>query len=239
MRHFILYTAILLIVSSCSTYQYLTVDSTQLKKNDAKQLTFENDTLRLTYIFTGKDGPLNVNIYNKTGQPLYVNWKKSAYIRNEQSVSLFNNNVMILGHAYGKNYHTRYWTSTSSNFTASFALPEGVDFIPPATSISKELPQLGLTGSLETAMPDTVQDNRLAMTEAIDIKFKKIYFAADSSPVRFKSYLTFSLGDNNPKEFSETNLFYVAEIDETQSSPGDFVLYRQQGDQFYIKEKAH
>jgi hypothetical protein len=62
---------------------------------------------------------------------------------------------------------------------------------------------------------------------------------ADSSPVRFKSYLTFSLGDNDPKEFSETNLFYVAEIDETQSSPGDFVLYRQQGDQFYIKEKAH
>jgi hypothetical protein len=191
-----------------------------LKKNDGSRLTFENDTLRLTYIFTCKDGPLNVNIYNKTSQPLYVNWKKSAYIRNEQSVSLF-------------------WTSTSSNFTASFALPEGVDFIPPATSISKELPQLGLTGSLETAMPDTVRDNRLAMTAAIDIKFKKIRFAADSSPVRFKSYLTFSLGDNDPKEFSETNLFYVAEIDETETGPGDFVLYRQQGDQFYIKTKAH
>ncbi len=162
MRHFILYTAMLLIVSSCSTYQYLTVDSPQLKKNDGNQLTFENDTLRLTYIFTGKDGSLNVNIYNKTSQPLYVNWKKSAYIRSEQSVSLFDNNVMILGRAYGKNYYTRNWTSASSaNFTASFALPEGVDFIPPVSGISKALPRLGLTGSLETPMPDTVQKTKI------------------------------------------------------------------------------
>ena len=238
MRHFILYTAMLLIVSSCSTYQYLTVDSPQLTKNEGKQLTFENDTLRLTYIFAGKDGPF-VNIYNKTSQPLYVNWKKSAYIRNDQSVSLFNSNVMVLGYAHGKYHHTAYLTNASStNFTASFALPEGVDFIPPATSISKELPQLGLTGSLETPMPDTVHDNLLAMNFANDIKFKQIRFAADSSPVRFKSYLTFSLGDKNPNEFSEINLFYVAEIYETASKPGDFVLYRQQGDQFYIKQRA-
>jgi hypothetical protein len=239
MRHFILYTAILLTASACSTYQYLTVDSPQLKKNDLDQLTFENDTLRLTYNFTGKDGPLNVIIYNKTSQPLYVNWKKSAYIRNEQSVSLYNNNVIVLGHTYSKTYRTSNWTSSSSaNFAASFALPEGMDFIPPASSISKELPQLGLTGSLETPMPDTIQDKRLAITGMNDIKFKQIHFAADSSPVRFKSYLTFSLGDNNPKEFSETNLFYVAEIDETESSPDIFALYRQKGDQFYVKQRA-
>jgi hypothetical protein len=239
MRHFILYTSMLLITASCSTYQYLTFDSPQLTKNDAKQLTFENDTLRLTYSFTGKDGFLNVNIFNKTSQPLYVNWKKSAYIRNEQSVSLFNNNVMILGHAYGKNYHTGNWAGASStNFAAAFALPNGVDFIPPASSISKELPRLGLTGSLETPMPDTVQYKRLDITGAIDIKFQQIHFAADSSPVRFKSYLTFSLGDDNPKEFSETNLFYVAEIVESEIGPHNFALYRQQADQCYIRQKA-
>src|ERR1700722_499690 len=144
MRHFIVYTAMLLIVTSCSTYQYLTIDSPQLTKNEGKQLTFENDTLRLTYIFTGKDGPL-VNIYNKTGQPLYVNWKKTAYIRNDQSVSLVNSNVVVVRYAYGKYHHPAYQTNASSaNFPAPAALPEGVDFIPPATSISKELPQLGL-----------------------------------------------------------------------------------------------
>ncbi len=50
-------------------------------------------------ILPAKGGPLNVNIYNKTDQPLYVNWKKSALIRDERSTSLYNNYIMVSGAA--------------------------------------------------------------------------------------------------------------------------------------------
>lgn len=69
MRHIILPVLIVLTFGACSPYQYLTLDSTQLPKNDKKQFVWENDTLRLSYDFSGSGGPMSVNIYNKSTQP--------------------------------------------------------------------------------------------------------------------------------------------------------------------------
>lgn len=236
MRHFILPALFLLSLSSCSTYQYITLDSPQLPKNDKNQLTFENDTLRLTYNFTGKGGPLNVKIYNKTDQPLYVNWKKSALIRDERSTSLYNNYIMVSGAASAASYRIGKYAASRTNIAATVALPEGMDFIPPSSAISKDLLNLERTGILSAEVPDTLQEKKIRETDGMQLAaYKQLHYAEDQSPFHFKSYITFSIGNNNPQEFTETTSFYVGEVCQTHSAPELFPLYRQQGDQLYIK----
>jgi hypothetical protein len=240
MHRLILPTAFVLLLSACSTYQYMTVNSTQLKKNDHSQLIFENDTLRLTWRLVGKGGAVTLNIYNKTDQPLYVNWKKSAFIRDEQATSLFDNNVMIQGNSAAIAYRTGAATQVQGRYAASLSVPEGMDFIPPASSLSRQLPDLKRTGLLEVSLADTLQSKKLIATDGLSFtRYWQQHFGEDQSPLRFKSYMTFSLGSNNPKEFAETCSFYIGEICQTSSAPQFFALYRQQGDQFYITTSSN
>lgn len=236
MRHYLLAAVFLLSLTACSTYQYMTLDSPQLRKNDKNQLILENDTLRLTYNFQGKGGPISINIYNKSDQPLFVNWKKSALIRNEQSISLYNNNVTISGSTASQSYRWGKYTASYGRFAGSFALPEGMDFIAPGSGIYKDLPKLERTGMLATDIPDTVHDLQLIPADGtIGVAYKQLRYREDQSPVKFKSYITFSLGNNNPQEFAETASFYIGEVCQTHAEPEIFPLYRQQGDQLYVK----
>jgi len=235
MHRLILSVAFVLLLSACSTYQYMTVDSAQLKKDDHSQLTFENDTLRLTWRLEGKGGAVTLNIYNKTDQPLYVNWKKSAFIRNEQTTSLFDNNVMIQGNSAAFAYHTGTATQVHTRYAASLSLPEGIDFIPPASSLSRQLPDLQRTGLLQANLADTLREKKLIATDGLNYtRYMQQHFDEVQSPLHFKSYITFSIGNNNPPEFAETCSFYVGEICQTNSAPDFFSLYRPQGNQFYI-----
>src|SRR5258706_7879221 len=130
---------ILLTFSSCASYQYLTLDSPEVQKNNKKEFTWENDTMRLTYNFHGEGGPLSMTVYNKMDKPLFVNWKKSALIRDGQAFSLFDHNVQISGSYSGSSGGGRYFQSTSGNISGSFDLPEGMNLIPPGSYITKSL----------------------------------------------------------------------------------------------------
>jgi len=230
-------------LSSCSRYQYMTLNSSQLSKNDQHQLVFENDTIRLTYDFSGSNGPISVNVYNKTSQPLYVNWKKSALIRNEHALSYYDKNAYFWGTSDGYAYrfgnpHSALgsFTSTSSNFSGTVDLPEGMAFVPPGSSISKGLVLLSQSGPMVADIPDSIAEQRLTVDYNLLVgKYRKETFDASTSPVRFKSYLTFVLGSNNTLEFSESNEFFVEEALDTKNMPEDFPLYQQRGDKFYIK----
>jgi len=216
----------------------MTVNSSHLTKNDKHQLVFENDTVRLTYDFCGEGGPVSVNIFNKSSQPLYVNWKKSALIRNEHSLSFYDRNVYFSGDAYTSSYRFRNFAISSSSFTGSMALPEGMDFIPPGSDISKGLVFLSQSGPMVLEIPDSIAQQTVKNGDGITLsKYRKKNYDETTSPVRFKSYLTFSLGFNNASEFAESNDFYVDEAMDTQSLPENYPLYQQQGDKFFIKYK--
>jgi hypothetical protein len=220
MRHLILIAIILLSLSACSPWQYLTVNSTQLTRNDYNQLVFENDTMRLTFDIAGKDGEVNLRILNKTNQPINVNWLKSAFIRNQQSISLYNTFVTVHGRTFYYRYH--------NNFIASFVLPDSVGFIPPGTAIDKDLPNLASTGPLQIDFPDS---------SAKTAKFKQVHYDEANTPIRFSCYLTFSIGSDN-KVFTVTHHFYVSDVYLTDDRPESFSLYYGHGNQIYIRTKT-
>jgi hypothetical protein len=233
MRYLIPLVLIIAGLSSCTRYQYITVDSTRLTKNNKHQFVLENDTVRLTYDFNGGAGPVSVNVFNKTTQPLYVNWKKSALIRNERSLSYFNRNVYFSGYANTAGYRTGNFTGSGTDFAGSFALPDGMDFIPPGSSIAKELIYLTQSGPTVVEMPDSITQQRTDHG-LYGVKYRKRTYDETGSPIRFKSYLTFTLGFSNALEFAESCDFFVNEAIDTKSIPGEFSLYQQQGDKFFI-----
>lgn len=232
MRYFTLSLLAMLSLSACSSYQYMTLSSSQLRKNDKHQLVFENDTLSLTYDFGGKDAPVSISIFNKTSQPLYVNWKKSALIRDEHPISYFDREVPFSGET--NSYGNRY--VSSGTFSGSLTLPEGVSFIPPGSSISKGLLFLTQSGPTILSIPDSIVQQKTQNSYSTGpIKYRQRNYDEAESPLKFKSYLTFVLGLNNTQEFAESCDFYVSEAVETKAIPEDFPLYQFQGDQFFFK----
>ena len=167
----ILSAVVLFSMTACNPWQYMTVNSPQLTRNDFNQFVFENDTLRLIYDMAGDGGQVTLRIRNKTSQPLTINWEKSAFIRNQQSVSL---------------------------------------------------PQ-----------------KTMAETNGINsVKFRQLHYDEAGSPIRFKAYLTFTIGHDN-KEFSLTNNFYVSDVYQADGGPESFSLYHGHGDQIYIRQKTY
>jgi hypothetical protein len=228
----------MLFFSSCASYQYLTLDSSQLGKNDRKEFNWENDTMRISYNFTGQNGPMHVNIYNKTQQPLYVNWKKSALIRDQHSLSFYNSIIQASGTFSGNSYAVvlRGTRSSGGDFNASINLPEGTDFIAPGSGIDKDLPAIAQSGNLLEPIPDSVQSIKIADEYGNPVgKIKKVTFTETESPVQFRSYMTFSLGPSPMNEFSVSHSFYVQEIVQTPIEPANFIEYRSQGDQLFVK----
>ena len=194
MRNIILSVLILLNFSSCITYQYFTIDSSQLQKDDQKVFATENDTLRLTYSFSGGGGPVTIAIFNKTDQPLFINWSKSAFIRSDTSYSLFGSNSVFAGSAVGNRYGITQLTGTVNVQPAS-------EFIPPQTKISRTTINLDRSAALRIAIPDTCKKQLLTTQDgALESYFLATYNEVQS-PIRLKSYLTFTIGQGTGTEF--------------------------------------
>src|SRR5579863_371491 len=219
-------------MTACNPWQYMTVNSPQLSRNEFNQFVFENDTLRLIYDMAGDGGQVTLRILNKTSQPLTINWEKSAFIRNQQSISLIDKDVIIHGRTIR---YSRY----SSTFIGSFPHSGDVGLIPPGSEISNDLPTLAKTGPLQVYVPDSLPQKKLAETNGINsVKFRQLHYDESGSPIRFKAYLTFSIGHDN-KEFSLTNNFYVSDVYQADGGPESFSLYHGHGDQIYIRQKTY
>jgi|GEM_PF-1077724 hypothetical protein len=219
-------------MTACNPWQYMTVNSAQLTRNEYHQFIFENDTLRLIYDMAGDGGQVSLRILNKTSQPLTINWEKSAFIRNQQSISMIDKDVIIHGRTIR---YTRY----TSTFIGSFPQPGNVGLIPPGSEISNDLPTLEKTGPLQVFVADSLPQKKLAETNGVNtIKFRQLHYDESGSPIRFKAYLTFSIGHDN-KEFSVTNNFYVSDVYQADGRPENFSLYHGHGDQIFIHQKTY
>jgi hypothetical protein len=209
------------IFCSC-TYQYFTLSANHLSKNENNDFVIENDTLKVTYRFSGDKRPVNITIYNKTNEPLEIDWRKSALILNEQAKSYYSPNLYVNGNIE-QDTGRRYIFGDRSflaNVTADVYVNEPYQFIPPKSSISK-IPATLPVYSLELPS-DQLKKATYDSGSQYSIKYKKIEYGPDKSPFSFRSYLSFNYGGDQKKEFSLDHRFYVSEIWQTGNYPLDF-----------------
>jgi hypothetical protein len=220
--------------SACkASWQYISLESHEVTKDTLKHFIWENDTLRLVYSYNGWGGPVHYSITNKTDKPMYVNWKKSAIIRFGIAHPLFQSDVQMTG-AFDA---SRGYRGSAGIMAASFSLPEGMDFIPPGSSIDKNMDVYVLVTPAGkdalSGLPTIVKDKK---SRDFTEKYKKYTFDQASSPMQFKSYLTFLIERDNSREFAVSHTFYAHEIAVARYSPRVFNMNRGQADLLYLKE---
>src|SRR4030095_1254865 len=154
----LLYPVCILCLASCTTYNYITMDSSDIPLDRSKAFLWETDTITVAYQFGGEGGHLTVTVLNKRNQPLFVNWKKSAVIRDGMMVSLYNSNVIANGAMSTESYRAGAGqTSGYSQFSVSFDVPEGIEFIPPLSGLGRTVVNLQAINVNSCGVPLSVE----------------------------------------------------------------------------------
>ncbi|MFL5744716.1 MAG: hypothetical protein ACJ751_08630 [Niastella sp.] len=227
----------LLFCVSCAstTFQYSTLSSSDVKKNDRNEFMVENDSLRLVYNFSGKSGPIHISIENKMGVPVYIDWKRSAMIVNNKAIPYVVEEMKIEGNFQGSSYNYRNsgYGVNSGQLQATAVLPPTLDFIPPRAIINKN--QMYVTNGFNGRIPDTAFHKlKYPVAEGVTVKVKKATFTEATSPFRFRSYITYMIGEPGTKPFAFEHSFFVSEIMNTGSGPKEMSINTSnRGDQYY------
>lgn len=200
---------------SCAEYQYLTVSGVNIPKNSKHEFVIENDTLELTYHFRDNDGKIMVSIFNRTNEPLVVDWWKSAVTINEKVYSYYNPNA-ILSAAITRD---TLLTTTSLNGAVYLAdvngavrLNETSQFIPSISRISKEMMVLSID-TLKNLPEHMAHMDTISLPNNFVLKYKRMSFEQTQSPLNFRSYITFRIGKGQDEtEFAIENKFFISEV---------------------------
>jgi hypothetical protein len=194
----------------------------------------ENDSLRLVYNFSGNRGLIHISIQNKMGVPVYIDWQRSAIIVDNKVKPYATSEVKIQGSFDGNSYNFRNsgYSVSEGQLQATAVLPPTTDFVPPRTIINKKPMYLsGFNGSI----PDTAFHKlKYAIAAGETVKVKKATFTEATSPFRFRSFITYMIGDPGTKPSAFDHSFFVSEIMNTGSGPVKMsVNSSNRGDQYY------
>jgi len=233
----------LLSLASCSTYHINTVNSTNITKDEGTgKFVRENDSLKIIYSFSGFNGTVSIQVFNKLDQPLYVDWRRSAMIVNDVAESYVGKQVAIAGSVNTESNSIRIgrWntTSTSGNINAVAELPKDVAFIPPHSGVNNTPIDLlanpadyirQLDGSPQKFSYSDINDGGTLRVKTAD-------FSQQDSPLKFKSYLTLYIneGQSNKMMVFQDD-FYVSKSVKSTVSPYKFqgMQASSRGDLFY------
>ena len=228
--------ALIFLLGSCSVYQYATIESSQMNKNEKQEFVTENDTLRLTYNFNGVNAPINITVQNKLNTPISIDWQRSALIVNDTAISYVPGTVDIDGSLHGysyRPYHSSY-SAEDGNLHATAHMPEQLAFLPPHTLVNKT--PMGVTNRIITNVPDSAFHKvRFFMADDIRVQVKHAQFNETTTPLRFRSYLTVLVGEPaKPVVYEHT--FYISDLINSGQGPQNIwfpSVYR--GNQYYVQ----
>ncbi|AEW00943.1 hypothetical protein A4D02_13380 [Niastella koreensis] len=216
---------------SCAstTYQYATITSPDMVKNDRREFVVENDSLRLTYNFSGKGGLIHISIQNKMGVPVYIDWQRSAIIANDKARPYAAQEMKVEGNFQSNTYNYR----NIGQVQATAVLPQTIEFIPPR-AVSNKSPMYYLSG-FNSRIPDTAfHQLKYPVTDGVTVKVKKATFTETTSPFSFRSFITYMVGEPGTKPIALEHSFYISEIMNTGSGPVEMAVNKSnRGDQYY------
>ncbi len=233
MRNILLCLLVLGCFSSCRTYQYVTLETEKATRNEAKELVWENDTVKLFFNFNGKWGNLNLTVFNKSEQPLSINWQKSAIVYSDSSYILFDITTRINGDIEKNLRDNRIpdpYVKRLGSINATIATTNTFDFLPPHTYVNqKNLQLFKIQPSIKSLSPDLPIEKM--KTEESLVNYRKAVYDLSSTPFKFKLFLTYEAA--NGQSFFTQHLFYVTEIRQVDNAGIYHTFINLDGDKFY------
>ena len=212
--------SLLIAVSSCNIHQYVSYSS-ELPKNEKGIYSFSDDSLSISYRFTGKN-VLEIELTNQTETLVFVDWNKSSIIYGDLSLP-FVDNIATMS---GTTTSTEYINGASyGNIKGTIEESSSKTYIPPKSKSIRQFTKL------PTEYINRLKQNYPYEQVQLPSDAKKFKFS-DTSPLsQIKTYIVFSSSDEkNSKQF--THDFWVSEIIQTmdgslQSQPDQLKLTKK------------
>jgi hypothetical protein len=180
---------------------------------------FENDTVKITYSFWAQHGVMSFTVYNKMNIPIYVDWRKSAFIQNDDKQDYWHDVETVNSESTSRGVAASYYNvgvgKSVTTGTSVKTKPERVTFIAPHTQIEKsEFAIYNVAGvklnPSEVKIYSAANTYKSDTTKKEDIAYRK--FTQKESVLQFRNFLTFSFNENGNNEFYVDNGFYIGRI---------------------------
>jgi len=226
-----MYATGVVLFAACSPSIRLT-ETTSVGKQDVVNSVCENTDLKLSYDMWAENGVMYFSVFNKSDNPVYIDWKRSVFIYNDWKndywveKSTTENFLVPVGSGKNVTYERKSSTVISERYT----------FIPPHTYVSVpmtyKIANTNLTTNTVTS-PDgkttvTLTDNLKLDKTAQKVQipsttskstvnaFEKT-FTADNTPGRFRNFLTYSYDEKFATEKTIENEWYVSKYTQMKS----------------------
>jgi hypothetical protein len=187
---------LLIIIAGCTAYRELFKTSAINSKPTENGYVYENDTLKITYHFWKEDGVMWMKIYNKLNVPIFIDWKVSSFVENDNTYPYWYNEEQttsagVAKTKYGIQPLTGIQASKTSIATSSNTIhPDRIMSITPLSAISKESYSL------------------IPLNQGYEVAAGE--YTIVNSPIKFRNYLYFSMNEAFTKQFTIDNQFYVS-----------------------------
>ncbi|CAN5282200.1 hypothetical protein BH09BAC1_BH09BAC1_15850 [soil metagenome] len=248
--------ALTLFISSCVCWVQV-MDTETISKGIEKvpsqnhSYVYQNDSIAVIYTFWAKKGVLAFSIYNKLEVPIYIDWKKCSYIskgnkwdywKDDKTV---NGTSVTTGYIYKGNalFVPNVFGGTIS--TQTISSEERVTFIPPRSYYYRSdfliTPRnwYDTNKLVKTTIPSLANPGK-----TIEAKFIELTY--DTSPFKFRNFLTWSTKENFEVENYLDHEFYVAKVtmvkdseftNDTYSNTSAIKYFYKRNDRFYVYPK--
>lgn len=223
------FTSWVLLLSGCFTYQHVKVAGDPAL-TDQSAFLVENDSLRVIYTFSGHNGPIHMEIFNKLNKPFYVDWRKSALIRNGESVSLWKDESRVSATTTEyKVYPPDDKINSVSKTKTTVVKKDDITYIPPQSKVAVNsfILRSELFNVPEQAGEKTIFHIRNGKRKAVKYSFSK-----EDSPLNFRIFLSFAMDESTHSSFHVDHAFWVEEYLATRTSPNQMGNYPP--NQFYL-----
>lgn len=249
MKLFFTFILCAIVLGGC-TFTYSQLYETKSTFNSDGSTEFENDTVKISYYFWGESGVLAFSIYNKLDVPLYVDWKKSSYIRDEDKYDYWideqnsESNSVYASVRY-KGILTGWGSVGESSTTSKTTKPERVTFIAPHSKYKRYTFSLyNPHGTLiDTSVKLEWIDSKLNPKKLVGV-YNRTYTTSNAFHF-FRNFLTISTSEKFEKELYVDNEFYISKITEMPTKEllggaivsGDGFIYSypyKANDRFYV-----
>ena len=209
----------------CESYQYISVDSL-LPHNDQYEYMNENDTVSVTYRFSGFNCPITIVVYNKLSCPIYIDWSKSALIIDDQRNSYWKDEASFRSNS--SSYEVHWTDNLNTAYTemgGTIQRQEQISFIPPHSEITQI--RINLNSSF------ILLDPKNGIRNSSDAG-RTYLFDKDNTPLNFRSFLTLSVGQDFSSPIYMDDKFWVSSVLQTTYGPTNFPY--KPANQFYLSK---
>ncbi len=200
------YPLLIPLLSGCYTYHHVVVQS-DATINGYQEHIIKNDSVELNYSFTGAGGPVNIMVYNHSEKPVYVDWKKSAMIIDGEKYNYWSEDIKIDASSSARIQENSMFSTSISTEGVAYK-DERISFIPPHSYIKST--RTDLDGFLKHIPLENVENAKKVKDGTNYITWYQ--FDEETSPVKFRSFLTLTNQENSTDETYVETPFWVKEV---------------------------